>query len=469
MLNLSDELIHRYEMAVEAANIKFNMRPHYLRWLRFCLDFCQKYEHDPLDKGSFHPFRVKLQSKGNQLWQCQQAHDAIKLYLKMEAESESGPLKVVTEPTEPTISDKAPESTAMVVPPTSSPEVTGSTTVEPSVIEPESDSPPKIYQQGSWGWVFEALEAEIKLCHYSPKTLKNYLMWAKKFQGFTFCREPTLLMAEDVKRFLTDLAVNKGSSASSQNQAFNALLFLYRHVLKQEFGKMEGVVRAKRKNYIPVVLSRKEVDQVFKQLREPFLLPCQLLYGCGLRLFECMKLRVQDINLEMMIVTVHDGKGKKDRTVPLPEVLKSSIEQQLEWVRELHDADLAAGFVGAFLPEGLMIKKYQQSATDFNWQWLFPAKELTFVEDEQGERRYHLHESHLQKGLKAAVKKAKLTKRVTPPHTFRHSFASHLLLHNYDLRTIQHILGHSDIKTTMIYTQTVPSTTLKEAKSPLDF
>ncbi len=276
-----------------------------------------------------------------------------------------------------------------------------------------------------------------------------------------------MLSVSDVKDFLTFLAVKRKVAVSTQNQAFNALLFLFRHVLNREFGKIDGVVRAKRKPYIPVVLSREEIDVVMANLKYPYDLVVKLLYGCGLRLFECLNLRMQSFNFDFGILTVHDGKGKKDRTVPLPQVIMPDIKEHLEKVKALHDKDLDEGYAGAFMFD-LIEKKYKNCAREFVWQWFFPAKILTFVPDTSEFRRYHLHERHVQKAIKRAVNKAKICKRATA-HTFRHSFASHLLQANYDIRTIQELLGHSDVRTTMIYTHTVKSQTIKEAKSPLDF
>lgn len=198
----------------------------------------------------------------------------------------------------------------------------------------------------------------------------------------------------------------------------------------------------------------------------PYDLVAKLLYGCGLRLFECLQLRVQDVNLEMMMLTVHDGKGKKGRTVPLPQTLRTEIDLQLEQVASVHEADLVAGYAGTSLPTALGVK-YKQAAKDLVWQWLFPAKTLTVVPDTGEHRRYHLHESHVQKAIKLAVRQSRLRKRASA-HTLRHSYASHLLQAHYDIRTIQELLGHSDVRTTMIYTHTVPSVSLKDAKSPLD-
>jgi len=346
-------------------------------------------------------------------------------------------------------------------------------TDKPRKVTVTSDQPDKINKDdlqltgASWVSVYDKLNSAIKVRHYSPKTLQAYRSWVRQFQAFTLSKAPELLGMEDVKAFLTALAVEKKVAASTQNQAFNALLFLFRHVLEKEFEQIEGVVRAKRKTYIPVVLSRDEVDKIIQFLADPHNLAVQLLYGCGLRLFECLKLRIQDLNFDMKIVTVHDGKGQKDRTVPMPESLIPALHAQIEKVKRLHREDVDSGYAGVFLPDAFE-RKYKNAAKDFAWQWLFPAKVLTHVADAYEYRRYHLHETHLQKAIKKAVQKTQIPKRATA-HTFRHSFASHLLQANYDIRTIQELLGHSNLKTTMIYTHTVQSQTVKQAKSPLDF
>jgi integron integrase len=322
-------------------------------------------------------------------------------------------------------------------------------------------------RNADWRPVFTSLKGEISMRHYSPKTLRSYSGWVGKLQAFTKSKDPQLLTPTDVKDFLTYLALERKVSASSQNQAFNALLFFFRHVLKTEFGEIKDVPRAKRRPYIPVVLSRQEVDAIIAALSPPYDLVAKLLYGCGLRLFEGTKLRVQDFNFDGRILTVHDGKGKKDRTVPMPEKIIPELKAHLESVITLHEKDLESGYAGTFLDNSLG-KKYKNAARELGWQWFFPAKTLTFVAEENGYRRYHLHETHVQKALRQAVKKARIIKRASA-HTFRHSFASHLLQANYDIRTIQELLGHSDVRTTMIYTHTIKSTTNKEKRSPLDF
>jgi len=325
----------------------------------------------------------------------------------------------------------------------------------------------------AWDKIIDNLAAEIKTRHYSRKTLKAYADWGRKFQGFLRHKPPVDLSSMDVKEYLTYLAVKCKVSASTQNQAFNALLFLYRHILKRDFGDHKDIPRAKKSKYIPVVLSRREIDSVLKYLEYPYDLAVKLLYGCGLRLFECVKLRVKNFNFDAGILTVH-GKGGKDRTVPIPQKIMPELTAQFEAINKLHDEDLASGSAGVFLEDQLE-KKYPKAGKEFIWQWFFPQQSLTYVADAKELRRYHLHETHVQLALYAAVRRAKLTKRVTS-HTFRHSGVyppsrgtTHLLQANYDIRTIQTLLGHSDVRTTMIYTHCVPSRTLKELKSPLDF
>ena len=204
-------------------------------------------------------------------------------------------------------------------------------------------------KDSNWFFVYERLTEEVKLRHYSSKTLRAYRSWIRKIQAFLKSRDATTLTQADVKQFLTYLAVDKGVAASTQNQAFNSLLFLYKHVLKIDFGKIEGVARAKKSTNIPVVLSRQEVDSVLSCLSHPYDLAVKLLYGCGLRLSECLNLRLKDLNFDANIITVRNGKGKKDRTLPLPMSIKSEILEQVEVVKSLHCEDLASEYAGVFL------------------------------------------------------------------------------------------------------------------------
>jgi integron integrase len=405
---------------------------YYKKWLRYYLDFCIKYGHSDIKRESLKLFIEKLEEKKQNDQQLKQAFHAVSLYYEV---------SLVNDKKDGLFKDKK---------------------------QGLATKKQELKTSGAnWTPVYDSLKAEISLRHYSPKTLRSYTGWLGRFQDYTRSKDTQLLTSADVKDYLTFLAVRRKVAASSQNQAFNALLFFFRHVLKKDFGDQKDVPRAKRKPYIPVVLSREEVDLIIENLSYPYDLVGNLLYGCGLRLFECLNLRVGCFNFDTGILTVHDGKGQKDRTVPLPEKITPELKAHLETVIELHQDDLKAGYGGTFLPSSLE-KKYKNAAKELIWQWFFPGKTLTLVPEQRELRRYHLHESHVQKAIRSVVKRSKIPKRATA-HTFRHSFASHLLQANYDIRTIQELLGHSDVRTTMIYTHTIKSMTLKEAKSPLDF
>jgi integron integrase len=437
MLKIPEPLLKKYDRLLANSGTPPNEYVAYKKWLRFYLDFCKKYSHAYADPKSLCFFLDKLRTKKQNALQQSQAQKAVRLYYAGLGESSMSHLS---------------ENRHII---------------QDNRIREDIKVFATEKKQDPWVISIETLKNEILVRHYSKKTLKAYTLWAEKLRYFIRDKSPETLTIEDVKSFLTFLAVKKKVSASSQNQAFNALLFFFRHVLKKEFGKMDDVVRAKRKPYIPVVLSRDEIDRIIENLYCPYDLIVKLLYGCGLRLSECMKLRVNNFNFDHGILTVHDGKGKKDRTVPLPEVMRDDLKHQLNRVIDLHEKDLKDEYSGVFMPDRLEVK-YKNAPKELIWQWFFPSKELTFVAQTNEYRRYHLHETHVQKAIKRAVRKSKIIKRASA-HTFRHSFASHLLQANYDIRTIQELLGHSDLRTTMIYTHTVKSRTIKEAKSPLDF
>jgi integron integrase len=318
----------------------------------------------------------------------------------------------------------------------------------------------------AWDKVIADLAAEIKLRHLSRNTLKAYADWSRKFQNYLKNKHPDSLSPAEVKAYLTYLAVDCKVSSSHQNLAFNSLLFLYRHVLNKDFGNHKDIPRAKKSNYIPVVLSRQEIDAILVHLSYPYKLIAQLQYGCGLRMNESITLCAKDFNFDAGILTVR-GKGNKSRTVPIPKKITPELQAQMEAVKKLHDMDLAAGFAGVFLDDQLE-KKYPRAAKELVWQWFMPQESLTFVAETKERRRYRLHKTHVQDALYEAVGKARLTKRVTA-HTLRHCYATHLLQAGYDLRTIQTLLGHADIRTTMIYLRCIPAKAEKEVNSPLDF
>jgi integron integrase len=289
--------------------------------------------------------------------------------------------------------------------------------------------------------------------------------WIKRFIFFHGVRHPAEMGEQEIGQFLSDLAVNEKVSASTQNQALNALLFLYQHVLNQPIGWVGDVVRAKRPKRLPVVLTRQEVKAILAQLEGAPLLVCTLLYGAGLRLSEALRTRVKDVDFVRNEIVVRDGKGEKDRVTMLPAAVKEPLLQHLEQVRRVHQADLKAGLGRAHLPYALA-RKYVNADREWGWQYIFPASSH-FVDRQTGIRhRYHLHESVVQKAVKQAVRGAGLTKPASC-HTFRHSFATHLLEDGYDIRTVQELLGHKDVSTTMIYTH-VLNRGGRGVRSPVD-
>lgn len=436
---------------------------HYKKWLRYFYDFYAKYLDTDDKPEKVKLFLDKLRSKNQTPVQCQQAAHAISLYFEMQSleRQPQKPADVPHSEPHPIAEQKtAPQVFNEAFAPSAKTDFKSRQAQYSVAGYQEKSSSPE------WDELIEKLADEIKVRHYSRKTLKTYAHWSRQFQRFLKNKNPHELSTADVKDYLTYLAVKCKVAASTQNQAFNSLLFLFRHALKREFGELRDVPRAKKSLYIPMVLSMPEIEAILKQLYSPYNLFVKVLFGCGLRLFEGLQLRVGDFNFDDGKLLVH-GKGKKDRTVPIPETIRQDLKAQIEKVSKLHDEDLKAGYDGVFLDDSVE-KKYPNAPKEFMYQWVFPQQSLTLLEETGERRRYHLHESQLQGALYHAVRKAKIPKKVTA-HTFRHSFATHLLQAGYDIRVIQTLLGHSSLKTTMIYTHCVPVRTIKEPKSPLDF
>jgi integron integrase len=289
--------------------------------------------------------------------------------------------------------------------------------------------------------------------------------WIRRYIVFNGKRHPRELGAPEVTGFLTSLAVQRQVAASTQNQAFSAVMFLYNDVLQQDLGVIAPPARAKRPVHIPVVLSADEVRRVLRELNGVQWLIASLLYGAGLRLQECLELRVKDLDFERHEITVRRGKGQKDRRVMLPDLVRDRLLQHLEEVRACHAADLAHGFGRVVLPFALE-RKFPNAATEWRWQFVFPAARICRDPRFGPPSRFHLHESAIQRAIAEAARRAELTKRVSC-HTFRHSFATHLLEAGCDIRTVQELLGHADVSTTMIYTH-VLNRGGKGVKSPID-
>jgi integrase len=403
MIQIEPILLKNYSAVLNKNRMPENEQYSFIKWLRYYLDFCHKYGLEKTDSNNLPRFIEKLRSKKQNSSQQRQAFNAVQLFYSI-SPSEAPPESFLQAPV-------VTESNMVTVKENQQNYFPGKSAKNSNI-----DLADNINFRQAWLNALSALADEIKVRHYSPKTLKSYRSWAIQFQTFTNSKDPELLDSDAVKSFLTYQAVERNVSASSQNLAFNALLFFYRHVLGREFGKIDGVVRAKKRPYIPVVLSKKEVHMVLDNLSYPYDLVGKLLYGCGLRLFESLNLRIHNFNFDAGILTVH-GKGKKVRTVPIPEIVAPELKAHMDRVYNLHQIDLADNYDGAFMFDRLE-KKYKGAGKEFIWQWFFPAKSLTFVKELKENRRYHLHDTHVQRAIKKAVGKARLTKRATA-HTFR--------------------------------------------------
>jgi integron integrase len=313
--------------------------------------------------------------------------------------------------------------------------------------------------------VEEKLRASLRQRHYSVRTEKTYVAWIRRFLAFHGGRDPNFVGAPEVREYLSHLALRRNVSASTQNQAFSAILFLYREVLKRELAGLAATPRAKGPTRVPVVLSREEVQAVLGHLRGSVWLIASLMYGSGLRLRECLGARIKDVDFSRRAFSVRDGKGRKDRETVLPQALEEPLRVHIGRVAELHKQDLLAGSGGVVLPDALE-RKYPRAPWEFGWQWVFPASRH-YVNRANGLlQRFHVHDTVVQRAFHEAVRAAGIRKLATC-HTLRHSFATHLLEAGHDIRTIQELLGHKDVSTTMIYTH-VANLGPRGVKSPLD-
>jgi integron integrase len=309
------------------------------------------------------------------------------------------------------------------------------------------------------------MRSEIRVRHYSLRTEETYVDWVKRFIYFNDKKHPAELGRSEVEGFLSHLALERHVSASTQNQAKAALLFLYKHVLGLELPWLSGIIQAKPSQRLPVVLSPAEVRKLLGQMSGLTELITRLLFGTGLRLMEGLRLRVKDIDFERQEVIVRAGKGNKDRVTMLPEALKTPLRAHLAKVQELHEQDLQEGFGDVFMPDALA-EKFPSASRSLGWQWVFPSTTRS-VDPRSGRvRRHHIHAETIQRAVRSAARSAGLVKPVTP-HVMRHCFATHLLESGYDIRTVQELLGHKDLETTMIYTH-VLNRGGRGVTSPLD-
>jgi integron integrase len=460
-----------FKEALFRNRIPASMEPFYLKWFRYYVDFCEKYHFDINTDSSLPPFLEKLRQKKQSNEFIQQAESAISCFYKrkkiipvnLNAPAErlaSENIKTAKNDKRVYEIQKGNQKSNNIYAPIL-PRIKQATDPD----ETDHKIPPAV-RENPWHLPLERLTTEIELRHYSRKTLKHYTFWAKKFSAFVTDKNPAEINSNDAREFLTYLTRHSGISAATHRQAFNALLFYYRHGLKRELENISDTPRPKARPYIPATLSKDEVHTLIGLLEYPYNLIGKILYGCGMRIGEGIGLRVQDINFDTQMITIHRGKGRKDRSLPLPRTVIAELQQHFNRVGNLYRLDIKNGFDGVFMPDALD-RKSKNSGKEFNWYWVFPAKNLTVVPKTGENRRFHVHETLFQKALKQASRTAAIPKRVSP-HTLRHSFATHMLQAGYDIRTLQELLGHSDVRTTMIYTHTIQ----KDAKpimSPLDF
>ncbi|MFQ6126492.1 MAG: integron integrase [Candidatus Heimdallarchaeota archaeon] len=332
-------------------------------------------------------------------------------------------------------------------------------------VDLKKDVSDKIFNKTSWKGILDKLHESLRLRHYSPRTEKSYRIWINKFRNYVNDRDPLLLEGKEVKDFLTHIALHDRVSASTQNQAFNALLYLFRNILQKDLSNLKDTIRARRRRKLPVVLTREEVQQLFSFLESPYILMAQLLYGSGLRLLECIRLRVKDIDFANNVLIIRAGKGEKDRTTILADKIKESLKSHLHRIKRLHREDLAERYNVTTLPDALE-KKYPNANKEWAWQWVFPSKSLVLHPKNGKVLRHHIQPSTLQRKIKEAVRKSDISKPASC-HTLRHSFATHLLEAGHNIRTIQELMGHKNVNTTMIYTHVVRKS-YSDISSPLD-
>jgi integron integrase len=313
--------------------------------------------------------------------------------------------------------------------------------------------------------LLDQVRDRVRTLHYSIRTEEAYLKWIRDFIIFHRKRHPSEMGAKEIGTFLSYLATERNIAASTQNQALAALLFLYKEVLNQEIEWVVDVARAKRSQRLPVVFTKEEIQAVLGNLRDEKWLMANLLYGSGLRLMECVRLRVKDIDFAQRQITVRAGKGDKDRVTMLPQLLIEPLQRQLQRAKALHERDIREGYGQVSLPYALA-RKYPIAAREWCWQYVFPATKRSVDPRTGREQRHHIAETALQKAVKSAIRVSGVNKPGSC-HTFRHSFATHLLEAGYDIRTIQELLGHADVQTTMIYTH-VLNRGGKGVRSPID-
>jgi integron integrase len=389
--------------------------PHYIRWVRDCYSFFRLPPTERLSPEQIHLFLSNLE-RSREPWQVKQAEQALRSFDYF-------------------LSRTLPSTTPVM---------------------PDHDA---------WASVLDQTRDVLRVKQLAMNTEKTYLGWLRQFQAYLGAKPPRELTFDDMRRYLSHLAVERNVAAATQNQALNAILFMYRHVLDIDTGEAIDAVRAEKRRRLPVVLTKGEVQRVFDAMHGTLRLMAMLTYGCGLRLSECLYLRVKDLDLERGMLIVRSGKGDKDRRTVLPESLQGELVGHLTVVRALFDADREQNLNGVFLPKALE-RKYPNAGKEWGWFWVFPSRGVSTDPRSGIVRRHCQHPTLFQRAFREATQTASIAKRVTV-HALRHSFATHLLESGTDIRTIQDLLGHADLRTTMIYTHVASKNPLG-VRSPLD-
>jgi len=315
--------------------------------------------------------------------------------------------------------------------------------------------------------LLEQVKNHLRSMHYSRRTEESYVNWIKRYIIFHNKTHPEKLGKDEIRTFLNHLAVDRNVSASTQNQALQGILFLYKEIIHKDVGWVDDIKRPTKPKHIPVVFTKAEAHSIIQNMLGLPKLVTGLLYGSGLRLSEALRLRVKDIDFEYQQIVVRDGKGEQDRTTLLPKSLIPDIKEQIEKRRKLHNSDLQKGFGDTVLPYALA-EKYPNAPKEFGWQYVFAADKYYYDAEKKKKYRLHIHDSTVTKAIKNSIRQLKIEKPTASAHTFRHSFATHLLQNNYDIRTVQELLGHKDVRVTMVYTHIIKNLS-KGVKSPLDF
>ncbi len=395
---------------------KSKERPFLVKWVADLYTDCDKPFGVELTADEIERF-LRNMAKTHEEWQVQQATDAIRLYQYFTSQSQQKSAK----------------------------------------ISAKTDA--------AWQKAMDQMVTSMRLKHLSYRTEQTYLGWMRKFYRFCNGIPPEKLTSKHAINFLTYLAVERKVGKSTQNQAFNALLFFFRHVCDQDLGDLRQVIRARKKQRLPTVLSKNEVVLLFDNLQGQKRLMCQLIYGSGMRLNECIRLRIKDLDFERGCVMVRAAKGDKDRETLLPQSLHTDLQAHVNSIKKLYDADQRSDLAGVYLPDALA-RKFPSASKEWGWFWVFPSRKLA-VDPHSGKiRRHHIHSSGLRRSLKTALAAAGIAKPANV-HSLRHSFATHLIEDGHDIRTVQELLGHANVQTTMIYTHVARRNRLG-VKSPLD-